>query len=320
MKQQIELLTKKFKRVPDQPLSNFSSSKKEIIIMGGMDNREVTKSVIFFNLACGTYAELPPMNSPRTVASSCVYNNHVIVAGGWVGKRRVNSIEILRINEDPPRWTISNTRLPTVLTGHVLKVYQEKLLVIGGVEGTGKISNKINELALENPHTSTLLATMPQSRAFHAAEIVNDKLFILGGMTKNDNDGVIHDSVVVYDFITKEFNTCPSLPKHVLCMCTVTWGKKIIVVGGVDKNGGKLNDVFTYDIESGHCESLPSLRHRRSGHSTVMINDVIFVFGGRNHEQGDLNSAESFTMGSDGWKELLGMKEKRNFPTAVEKP
>ena len=319
MKQQF---TEKFHRIADQLLSNFSSSNTEIIIMGGFDGKEAKKSVTIFNPANGTYAELPPMNRPRSSPSSCVYNNDVIVAGGGDGEYHFDSIEVLKINQDLPRWTVSNGKLPTKLMNHVLKVYDEKLLVIGGLDcDANKASNEINELALDKPYTPTLLTTMPEPRMHHAAEIVDDKLFIMGGKSRNVNDDeVVHDSVMVYDFITKEFKTCPSLPKPVYFMSTVTWGKKIIVIGGVDKNGGDLNDVIMYDIESGHCETLPSLRHKRSGHSTVMINDVIFVFGGWSQEEGDLNSVESFTIGSDGWKELPGMKEKRNFPAAVVKP
>ena len=289
--------------------------------MGGLDDNGAKKSVIIFNPGNGTYAELPPMNTPRFGASSCVYNSDVIVAGGTDGRtHNLDSIEILRINQRLPRWTILNSRLPAKLTGHVLKVYQEKLLVIGGRDNTGKVSNKIHELALDKPYTPTSLATMPQPRMNHAAEIVNDTLFILGSRTKNDNgDDVSHDSVMVYDFITKEFKTCRSLPKPVHLTSTVTWGKQIIVIGGVNERGN-FNDVIMYDIKSGHCKTLPSLRHRRSSPSSVIIEDVIFVFGGFTPEQGTLTSVECFTMGSDGWKELPGMKEKRIFATVVVKP
>ena len=325
MKQQLEQFAKKFNRVADQPLSNFSSSNKEIIIMGGAEVNEHKKSVSIFTPANGTYAELPPMNRPRSSPSSCAYNSDVIVAGGTDGKYYLDSIEILKINQDLPRWTISNGRLPAKLTGHVLKVYKEKLLVIGGFDNGGKVSNEIHELALDKPYTPTLLATMPEPRMYHAAEIVNDKLFILGGRIRKDDDDdvvyddVVYDSVVLYDFIMKEFKTCPSLPEPVHFMSTVTWGKQIIVIGGVNERGSS-NDVIMYDIESGHCETLPSLRHKRSGHSSVIIEDVIFVFGGHTAEQGALTSVESFTMGSDGWKELPGMKVKRNCVTAVVKP
>ena len=75
-----------------------------------------------------------------------------------------------------------------------------------------------------------------------------------------------------------------------------------------------------YDTETGGSERLPSLKNKRYGSSAVIIDEVIVVLGGRNAVQGHLNSIESFTMGNDGWKQLSGMKEKRDFATAVVKP
>ena len=207
-----------------------------------------------------------------------------------------------------------------MLVGHDVTVYQDKLYIIGGYNWTeNKPSDAIYELSLAPPYTVKLLARLPQPRSNHGAEIVNGKLFILGGSTTTQSKDAT-DSVVVYDFIKNEIKPCPSLPEPVWGMSTVTWGNMIIVVGGVDKNNQDLNDVIMYHIETGRSERLPSLKHKRSGHSAVIMHDVIVVLGGRNEEEGVLNSVESFTMGDDQWKELPGMKEKRWYATAVVKP
>ena len=75
-----------------------------------------------------------------------------------------------------------------------------------------------------------------------------------------------------------------------------------------------------YDTETGQCQVLPSLVHKRYGCSAVIVNDVIVAMGGYNGEQGYLNSVECFTMGSEGWRELPGMIEKRKFVSAVVIP
>ena len=160
---------------------------------------------------------------------------------------------------------------------------------------------------------------MPQPRRNHRAEIVNGKLFILGGSTTGFSKDATN-SVVVYDFTKNKIKPCVSLPEPVSGMSTVTWGNMIIVVGGVDKNDQVLNDVIIYHIETGRSERLPSLKHKRHGPSAVIMYDVIVVLGGWNKEEGHLNSVESFTMGDDQWKELPGMKEKRRSATAVLKP
>jgi N-acetylneuraminic acid mutarotase len=211
-------------------------------------------------------------------------------------------------------------KLPIKLSGHDVTVYQDKLYIIGGYnQSESKISDAIYELSLALPYTVKLLARMPQPRRNHRAEIVNGKLFILGGTTTGwPKDAT--DSVVVYDFIKNEIKPCPSLPRPVSGMSTVTWRNMIIVVGGVVKNEQVLNDVIMYHIETGRSERLPSLKHKRNGHSSVIMHDVIVVLGGWNNEEGFLNSVESFTMGDDQWKELPGMKEKGRSATAVVKP
>jgi N-acetylneuraminic acid mutarotase len=260
------------------------------------------------------------MNLPRSASASCVYNGDVIVAGGFVGQDATDLIEILKMNQHPLRWTMFDGKLPVKLSAHDVIVYHNRLYIIGGYNwNVKKTSDAIYELSLAPPYTVKLLARMPQPRRNHRAEIVNGKLFFLGGSTTAATKDAT-DSVVVYDFIKNEIMPCPSLPKTVSRMSTVTWGNMIIVVGGEDKNGQVLNDVIMYHIETGRSERLPSLKHKRRAPSSVIMHDVIVVLGGWNKEEGFLNSVESFTMGDDQWKELPGMKEKRLWATAVVKP
>jgi N-acetylneuraminic acid mutarotase len=303
---------------PPVPVNN-----QDIIILGGWyapGDKSVSKTVEKFNIEEGKSTQLPELNHPRAQSASCVYNGDVIITGGHDGQDGTDGIEILKINQDPSRWMMFDGKLPVKLNGHDVVVYQGKLYVIGGYNWSKKkINDKIYELSIIPPYTAKLLARMPQPRNYHRAEIVNGKLFILGGTTTGFSKDTT-DSVVVYDFIKNEVKPCPSLPKPVWGMSTVTWGNMVIFIGGEDKNCQVLNEVTTYDTESGQSQKLPPLIHKRSGSSTVIMHDVIVVLGGWNKEEGYLNSVESFTMGGDHWRELPGMKEKRLFATAVVKP
>ena len=298
-------------------------NNQDIIILGGWyapGLESVSKTVEKYSIVEGKSTQLPGMNLARALSASCVYNGDVIVAGGFNGQTGTDLIEILKMNQHPLRWTMFDGKLPAKLAGHDVTVYQDKLYITGGYNwNKNKPSDAIYELSLAPPYTVKLLARMPQPRRNHRAEIVNEKLFILGGSTTRwPKDGT--DSVVVYDFIKNEIKPCPSLPRPVSGMSTVTWGYMIIVVGGMDKNEQVLNDVIMYHTETRRSERLPSLKHKRSGASAVIMHDVIIVLGGWNNEERHLNSVESFTMGDDHWKELPGMKEKRCYATAVVKP
>ena len=298
-------------------------NNQDIIVLGGWcgpGNDKVLNTAEEFNLVEGKSTELPQLSIPRAASASCVYNGDVIVAGGFDGQAGTDLIEILKMNQHPLRWTMFDGKLPVKLSYHVVIVHQDHLYVIGGYSTSEKkTSDAIYELTLSPPYTAKLLTRMPQPRLSHGAEVVNGRLFILGGSTTGFSKDAI-DSVVVYDFATNECNQCPSLPKSVCKMSTVTWGNVVIVVGGADKNSQDLEDVVMYHTGTGRSERLPSLIHKRCDSSAVIMHDVIVVLGGRSDQQGYLNSVESFTMGDDQWKELPGMKEKRNFATAVVKP
>ena len=302
---------------------NPADNNQDIIIIGGRfgsENDMLLNTVEKFNIAERKSTELPPMNIPRVASASCVNNGDAIVTGGWDGQDVHDSIEILNMNQQPLQWKMLQRKLPFKLYSHSVTVHHNNMYVVGGHNrNENRISDAIYELSLTPPYTVKLLARMPQARRNHRAEIVNEKLFIYGGTTTWSNKDAL-DSVVVYDFITKELKTCPSLPKAVCDMSTVTLGNTIMVIGGQGKNNQILNDVIMYDTETGRSERLPSLKHKRSGSSAVIIDDVIVVLGGWNKEQQHLNSVESFTMGSDDWKELPGMKEKRYCATAVVLP
>jgi hypothetical protein len=302
---------------PPVPVNN-----QDIIIIGGFyaTGDSVSNTVEEFNIVEGKSTQLPRLNHPRSASASCVYNGDVIVTGGHDDQSGTDSIEILKINQDPLRWMMFDGKLPFKLHGHDVVVYQGKLYVIGGHNRSEmKTTDNIYELSIIPPYTAMLLSRMPQSRKYHRAEIVNGKLFILGGSTTGYSKDAI-DSVVVYDFVKNKFKPCPSLPKPVRGMSSVTWGNMVVLIGGEDNNDQVLNEVTMYDTESGQSQKLPPLIHKRSGSSAVIMHDVIVVLGGYNDGEGYLNSVERFTMGGNHWTELPGMKEKRNHATAVVKP
>jgi hypothetical protein len=128
------------------------------------------------------------------------------------------------------------------------------------------------------------------------------------------------DSVVVYDFTTNEFETCPPLPKSVCKMpATVTWENTIILIGRKDMDGKILNDDIQYDTQTGENVPLPPLMHNRRGCSAVISDDVIVVLGGRDKKK-CLDPVQTLKIGSDRWKELQKIKERRNYATAVVLP
>ena len=323
MKQQFEKMVVMVNQVL-QGRNDAQANYQDIIILGGWygpDNKEVSNTVEKFNIVDGRSTSLPPLNHPRAEAASCVSNNDVIIAGGFDGQAGTDTIEVLKMNQYPLRWMVLQDKLPVKVYAHVIVVYRGKLFIIGGDidHEEREISDRIYEVCLTPVYTSKLLARMSQRRRNHRVEIVNGKLYLLGGTTTGYHRDAI-DSVFAYDLVNNECKACAPLPQAVHRMSTVTWGHTIIVIGGANKNGQNLSDVIMYDTETGGSAKLPSLVHKRRGCFAVIIRDVIVVMGGKNTEQGCLDSVESYTMGNDRWRELPRMKGTKRYATSVVKP
>ena len=160
---------------------------QNIIIVGGwyaLAKQSVSNTAETFNMVEGKSTRLPSMNIARAASASCVYNGDVIVTGGCDDKDGTDSIKILKMNQHPLRWTMSDGKLPVKLSYHVVVVCQDKLYIVGGYNWSeGKVSDRIYELTLTSPYTSKLLASMAQPRCDHSAVVFNGHLCVIGGST-----------------------------------------------------------------------------------------------------------------------------------------
>ena len=108
---------------------------QDIIIVGGwyaLRSESVSNTAETFNIIEGKSTQLSSMNIARTQSASCVYNGDVIVTGGYDGKGGTDSIEILKMNQHPLRWTMFDGELLVKLSSHVVIVYQDKLYGVKG--------------------------------------------------------------------------------------------------------------------------------------------------------------------------------------------
>ena len=174
----------------------------KVIVAGGYNKEGKLNSVEMFSLANRTWTRVQPMSQGREGSSSVVYNNQLFVLGGGV-----SSIEKLSLNavqgHQSVWWEILRVELPERLNKHCSVVYNGQLIVVGGCD-VDNLSNsdRITEISLVPPHTSKLLATMPEGRCGHGVALFGDKILIVGG-AKNFWGYCPLRSVVMYD-VTKK--------------------------------------------------------------------------------------------------------------------
>jgi N-acetylneuraminic acid mutarotase len=175
------------------------NTKSKVVVGGGVDVDEVLDSVEMFDLSKQAWTLLQPMNEWRFCASAVVYNNQMIVSGGYDSEEDVlNSLEALEnVDEVSPlsTWEDIPAELPHNLLGHQTVVFNDNLIVVGGKNDDLCLDN-ISEVSLVPPYTSRVLASMPQETAGHGMECFDNQLVIVGGGNASTN---VDDKVVMYD-------------------------------------------------------------------------------------------------------------------------
>ena len=291
-----------------------SGDRENIIVAGGVGN----DSVEIFNWRERTWSPLQSMPKKRHGATSFVYNNQVVIAGGHCfGSGYVD--DMIKMNVDPhpdlsTHWSECPVKLPTRMAHHSSVLYNDKLMITGGCDGNAT-SDKIHEVQVVPPYSVKTLSRMPEPRQFHCTEIFDDSLLILGGTTTGSCRNNL-SSVVLYDVKNNVCKQLTPLPYEVCEMATVRRGDNIVVIGGFDKRGNKLNTVIMYNVKTEQSHILPPMKCKRWECTAVIVGNNIVVLGGMG-EQGELKSVESFNFESYTWQDLPEMSQARHWHTAV---
>ena len=295
-------------KLPSPTEELLNNLKEDILVAGGYCLSVKTgKSTEIYSWEKNGWFEAARMNDEHIGASLISYKDQLFVFGGDGSKK----IETLDLNELPLKWKKFYGELPYKCDDHQTVVYQQRIIHIGGyISGKSRRSNVISELKLTSPCTMKELCQMPEPRDCHGAEIIDDKVLILGGQKSHYCKHAI-DSVLEFDATKNECKELSPLPHPLTELATVLWRDQVVVLGGRDKNGQVLNDVFMYDCKTGKITVLPSMLEKRYECCSVITGNTIVVMGGINEEDEYLNSVECFTMGGSTWEYLPAMNKAR---------
>jgi N-acetylneuraminic acid mutarotase len=129
-----------------------SGDKENIIVAGGYG----TDSVEMFNWRQRRWSPLQPLPQKRHGGTSFVFNNHVTIAGGCCSGY-VEEMIRMNINPNPDlsmHWSDCPVKLPAKLAYHSNVLYNDRLIVTGGINGNASASVYCEDL-IENATTKT---------------------------------------------------------------------------------------------------------------------------------------------------------------------
>nr|XP_027121119.1 acyl-CoA-binding domain-containing protein 6 [Coffea arabica] len=166
----------------------------------------------------------------------------------------------------------------------------------------------------ENWMVLSVTGDKPAPRSSHAAAVVGNKMVVVGGESGNkllDDVQVLHFDRFSWSTASSKLYLSPnSLPLKIpACKghCLVSWGKKILLVGGRTDPASDKVSVWAFDTET-ECwapvEAKGDIPVARSGHTVVRASSVLILFGGEDAKRRKLNDLHMFDLKSFHWLPL----------------
>jgi len=242
-------------------------------------------------LASSDWAASGAMYAGRYGHAAAASGDILLVSGGSDGTGYKSDVWYAPFTASgvPGTWTRTRS-LPGARYGHASAALNGRLYVIGGYDGTAardevwsapiSSSGSLGAWAAE--------AALPQPLYAHAAVIVDDRLYVLGGYGSMVSDKVWSTKFNSDGTLTgwSDSGTLPGGRYALAAAVVVSTGSARICVSGGNDGAAARSEVWTAGMDAAgkliDWKSAPSLPNGLYGHGMVGVFGGIFVAGGNN--------------------------------------
>ncbi|WP_160646733.1 M56 family metallopeptidase [Chengkuizengella marina] len=276
--------------------------------------------------SAGTWTEVSSMNQARDNHATGVIDGKIYVVGGSryndQGYEYLSSLEMYDPQKD--RW-IELASMNQARHNHTTGVIDGKIYVVGGsrYNDNNQAYEFLSSLEMYDPQKDRWieLASMNQARGYHTTEIINGKIYAVGGYGSDSN---VLSSLEVYDPQTNTWTELNSMSDARVKFAIEVIQGKIYVVGGKNNNSDYLFSSEVYDPETNIWTKLAGMNRERDDFSTEVIGGKIYVIGGyignfmKYRKENFLSSMEVYDPKTNTWTQLASMNQvRRNHATEV---
>ncbi|KAL1962527.1 hypothetical protein VTN77DRAFT_9402 [Rasamsonia byssochlamydoides] len=178
-------------------------------------------------------------------------NDQIYAFGGFDQYTDEVYNHVLRLNLKTLRWELVDNYgdIPGVRMGHTASLYQgDKLIVFGG---ENEHREYLSDIVILDIPTSTwtqpdVRGPIPRGRARHASVIYEDKLFVIGGVTGENNH--ILDDLCYLDLKTWTWSRTWSFTPRFDHTAWV-WGGRLWIFGGLGPDMERSTDLWWLDLK-----------------------------------------------------------------------
>lgn len=157
---------------------------------------------------------------------------------------------VLKLDMITHQWSLVDNYgdIPGVRMGHTATLYQGKLLVFGGENEHRTYLSDLIIFDLKTAHWTQPVVSgpIPRGRARHATVLHDDKLFIIGGITGQNN--YVLDDICYLDLKTYTWSRAWRFVGR-FDHTAFVWGDRMWVFGGLSEDMDKSGDVWWLDLK-----------------------------------------------------------------------
>ena len=231
------------------------------------------------------------------------------------------------------QWT-SKTVLPETLSDYQAVSHKTHVYVIGGQKGcnssdtcAGTVVNTVYQYDTKlDKYTDK--AVLPEARYRYASAVVDDKIYIIGGLTGDSATGM-KKTTLIYDISANSWSTGPNMATGRSDTCAAVVGSKIYVVGGYSKISSPgpitLDSVEVLDTAAASpaWATAPKLPAKRGDITCASSGGKAYAIGGYYDPAGAWSNTAfhdtmfELTPGAAAWVEKAKMPSSRGDKAAV---
>ncbi|MBU1712100.1 MAG: hypothetical protein KKD47_03250 [Proteobacteria bacterium] len=167
---------------------------------------------------------------------------------------------------------------------------------------------------------AAIKASLPTPRMASASAVVNGKIYIIGGFSKQGRSSAV---VEEYDPSKDKWSQKASMPTSMGMTSAVAVGKTIYVIGGRNESG-ITNIVQAYDTQRNSWNNVKSMSTARWNHMVAVVGGHIYVFGGITgvgNRREAIDKGEIYDPAKDSWSNGASMPNaKQGAAIAVNQP
>lgn len=293
----------------------LAQSPDGTIFVGEFGGRAITALV---PKDVGCWRDHAPAPVELLDAGGAALNGKIYVVGGKTATGPKTTVYVYDPTADS--WsTVADLPGPAVENPAVV-AYGGRLYVFGG--STDPFSGAAANAASFDPSTGTWtpLPSMPTARGGPAAQVLGDRIYVVGGMGAN---GASVASAEVFDPLASSWSVGPNMSVRRDNPGAASIGGKLYVFGGRTRNadgstaGATLNTVEALDPGTGTWTARSAMPTGRRTMVVAMIGGRALVMGGEVASDGSaFYQNEEYNPVTDTWRTLYPMKTGRHGAAA----